>query len=120
MKATGRNWIDPADGLVVAAVITTTGVRILVDAGRRLADEALPSDELSALEDVGSHHQVGLHMQFANGTSLQRAHVLSHELQRTRSSPACPERPPSPTLNPRIAFAPDRFGDDQLVGSIVE
>ena len=30
---------------------------------------------------VGSHHQVDLHMQFSDGTSLRRAHFLSHQLQ---------------------------------------
>ena len=98
---TGARWIDPAVGLVVAAVISVTGARILLGAGRRLSDEALPDDELEALNHVaesflgdeivgfhdvrarhvGNHHQVDLHLQFARGTSLERAHALGHELQ---------------------------------------
>src|SRR5947209_425198 len=74
---------------------------IPIDASRRLADEALPPDRLVALQQVvesfvggevigyhdlrarhvGSHHQVDLHLQFAGGTSLERAHYISHQLQ---------------------------------------
>lgn len=139
VRTTGAQWIDPAVALVVAAVISTTGVRILVDASGRLADAALPPDELSALEDVvnsflsdevvgvhdlrarhvGSHHQVDLHMQFANGTSLKRAHLLSHELQD-----AIIARLPGTTvlthLEPEDRVRPDRFGDDQAVTSSVD
>jgi cation diffusion facilitator family transporter len=128
---TGVKWIDPAVGLLVAAAISTTGVRILSDASRRLADEALPPDELAALQEVvnsfispevvgvhdlrarhvGSNHQVDLHMQFANGTSLQRAHQLSHELQD-----AVAHRLPGTTvlvhLEPEDRVRPDRFADE--------
>jgi cation diffusion facilitator family transporter len=128
---TGADWIDPLVGLVVAIAISTTGVRILIDASRRLADEALPPDELTALEEVvnsflgtevvgvhdlrarhvGSHHQVDLHMQFSDGTSLRRAHFLSHRLQD-----AVIERLPGTTvlthLEPEDRVRPDRFGDD--------
>ena len=101
VKLTGANWMDPVVGLLVAAAITRTGVRILIEASRRLADEALPADELAALQQVvgsfvgdevvgyhdlrarhvGSNHQVDLHLQFASGTSLERAHYVSHQLQ---------------------------------------
>lgn len=127
---THARWIDPAVGLVVAGAITTTGVGILNDAGRRLADEALPDDELAALQEVvdafvsaevvgvhdlrarhvGSHHQVDLHMQFAEGTSLKRAHELSHLLQD-----AVVKRLPGTTLlvhlEPEDRVRPDRFAD---------
>lgn len=128
---TGARWIDPAVGLIVAAAISTTGVRILNDATRRLADEALPPDELAALQEVvdsfissevvgvhdlrarhvGSHHQVDLHMQFAEGTTLRRAHHLSHQLQD-----AIVRRLPGTTvlvhLEPEDRVRPDRFTEE--------
>jgi len=134
VKLTGANWIDPAVGLLVAVAITTTGVRILVDASRRLADEALPADELEALQDVvrsfigdqvvgfhdlrarhvGSHHQVDLHLQFAAGTSLERAHRVSHQLQD-----AIVARLPGTTvlihLEPQDRVRPDRFDEAEPV-----
>ena len=128
---THLQFIDPVVGLLVAVAVSTTGVRILNDAGRRLADEALPPDELAALQEVvngfisaevvgvhdlrarhvGSHHQVDLHMQFADGTSLRRAHLLSHELQD-----AVLARLPGTTmlvhLEPEDRVRPDRFADE--------
>jgi len=101
VQLTGAEWVDSAVGLVVAAVITFTGVGILVGSGRRLIDETLPVDELAAISDVvdgflggqvvgyhdlrarhaGNHHQVDLHLQFTEDTSLKEAHRLSHQLQ---------------------------------------
>jgi cation diffusion facilitator family transporter len=128
---TGAEWIDPVVGLLVAAAITVTGVRILIDATRHLADEALPPDELTALQEVvngfisdevvgvhdlrarrvGSNHQVDLHMQFADGVSLARAHFLSHQLQD-----AVVRRLPGTTLlvhlEPEDRVRPDRFSDE--------
>ncbi len=128
IKLTGANWIDPVVGLLVATAISATGVRILVGASRRLADEALPPDELAALEQVvqsfighevvgfhdlrarhvGSHHQVDLHLQFAGGTSLERAHYISHQLQDEIAG-----RLPGTTalvhLEPEDRVRPDRF-----------
>jgi cation diffusion facilitator family transporter len=128
VKLTGADWIDPVIGLLVAAAITRTGVRILIDASRRLADEALPADELAALQQVvesfighevvgyhdlrarhvGSSHQVDLHLQFASGTSLERAHYVSHQLQDKIVS-----RLPGTTvlvhLEPEDRVRPDRF-----------
>jgi cation diffusion facilitator family transporter len=139
IKITGATWIDPVVGLIVAGAITLTGVRILVDAGRRLADEALPADELAALQQVvdsfigdevvgvhdvrarhvGSHHQVDLHMQFADGTSLRRAHFLSHQMQD-----AIVERLPGTTvlthLEPEDRVRPDRFGEPEPVSTTGE
>jgi divalent metal cation (Fe/Co/Zn/Cd) transporter len=127
---TGAEWIDSVVGLIVAGAISVTGVRILNEALRRLADEALPPDELATLQTVvdaflseevvgvhdlrarhvGSHHQVDLHMQFADGTSLKRAHFLSHQLQD-----AIVEHLPGTTvlihLEPEDRVRPDRFSD---------
>jgi cation diffusion facilitator family transporter len=127
---THLQFIDPVVGLLVAVAVSTTGVRILNEASRRLADEALPPDELRALQEVvnsfistevvgvhdlrarhvGSHHQVDLHMQFADGTSLHRAHLLSHRLQAAVSG-----RLPGTTvlvhLEPEERVRPDRFAE---------
>ena len=131
VEITHMHWIDPVVGLLVAVAISTTGVRILVDASRRLADEALPPDELTALTEVvdsfvshevvgvhdvrarhvGLNHQVDLHMQFADGVSLRRAHQLSHQLQD-----AVARRLPGTTvlvhLEPEDRVRPDRFADE--------
>jgi cation diffusion facilitator family transporter len=135
-KLTGATWMDPVVGLLVAAAITRTGVRILIEASRRLADEALPPDELAALvqvvgsfvgqevvgfhdlraRHVGSHHQVDLHLQFATGTSLERAHYVSHQLQDS-----IVERLPGTTvlvhLEPEDRVRPDRFEEPDSVST---
>ena len=136
VKLTGAHWLDPMVGLVVAAAISRTGARILIDASRRLADEALPPDELAALQQVvasfvgdevvgyhdlrarhvGSNHQVDLHLQFAAGTSLERAHYVSHQLQD-----AIVDRLPGTTvlvhLEPEDRVRPDRFEQSDSVSS---
>jgi cation diffusion facilitator family transporter len=134
VRLTGAGWIDSVIGLLVAVAISSTGVRILVDASRRLADEALPADELEALQEVvgafvggevvgfhdlrarhvGSHHQVDLHLQFASGTSLERAHLVSHQLQD-----AIVARLPGTTalihLEPEDRVRPDRFEHPEAI-----
>jgi cation diffusion facilitator family transporter len=124
---THLQFIDPVVGLLVAVAVSTTGVRILNEASRRLADEALPPDELRALQEVvnsfistevvgvhdlrarhvGSHHQVDLHMQFADGTSLQ---PVGEEMG------AVSGRLPGTTvlvhLEPEERVRPDRFADE--------
>lgn len=136
VRLTGARWIDPVVGLLVAAAISATGVRILTDAGRRLADEALPDDELAILQQVidsfitgevvgvhdvrarhvGSRHQVDLHMQFSDGTSLRRAHYLSHQLQDAIVG-RLPETTVLVHLEPEDRVRPDRFGAPQPVSS---
>jgi cation diffusion facilitator family transporter len=137
VKLTGARWIDPVVALLVAATISVTGVRILLGAGRRLADETLPTDELDELRDVvesflgdevvgfhdlrarhvGSHHEVDLHLQFVSGTSLERAHEISHRLQD-----AIVGRLPGTTvlvhLEPEQRVRPDRFGDTGQVSGV--
>jgi cation diffusion facilitator family transporter len=131
---TGADWIDPVAGLVIAAAISTSGVRILLDAGRRLVDEALPTDELAQLtavvgsflgeevvgfhdlraRHVGSHHQVDLHLQFARGTSLERAHAISHRLQDAIVT-NLPSTSVLVHLEPEDSVRPDRFGDPDTI-----
>lgn len=132
VKVTGVHWIDPAVGLIVGSAISTTGVRILNGVSRRLADETLPSEELQQLQDVarsfvgdevvgyhdlrarhlGSTHQVDLHLQFADGISLRRAHEISHQIQD-----AMVAKLPGTTvlihLEPEERVRADRFEADQ-------
>jgi cation diffusion facilitator family transporter len=102
VEVTGLNWLDPATALVVAAAIVFAGVRILARSSRVLVDEALPASELGAVKEAfqqhgaeelegfhklrarraGSRRYLDMHVQFAEGTSLRRAHQLAHELQR--------------------------------------
>jgi cation diffusion facilitator family transporter len=98
---TGEPAIDPITALVVATVIVWSGIRIVNRSSRVLVDEALPDDELAQVGEAieaheprevvgyhklrarraGSRRHIDLHVQFAPGTTLERAHYLSHELQ---------------------------------------
>ncbi|MBA2440350.1 MAG: cation transporter [Thermoleophilaceae bacterium] len=102
VEVTGVTWIDPAMALVVAAAIVFAGVRIMARSSRVLVDEALPEVELDAVRQAfeqhgatelagfhklrarraGSRRYIDMHVQFAEGTTLTRAHGLAHELQR--------------------------------------
>ena len=101
VELTGAEWIDPAAALLVAVAIVVAGVRILNRTSRVLVDEALPQEELDAVAEAvashgapelvgfhklrarraGSRRYIDMHVQFREGTSLQRAHQISHELQ---------------------------------------
>jgi cation diffusion facilitator family transporter len=101
VEITGNDALDPAVALAVAVAIVFSGVRILTRSSRVLVDEALPPEELLAVREAieqhapdevtgfhklrarraGSRRYVDLHMQFRDGTSLQRAHEISHQLQ---------------------------------------
>jgi cation diffusion facilitator family transporter len=103
---TGVEELDAVAALVVACAIVFTGVRLVSRSSRVLVDEALPEVELerigAAIEGYGApevigHHKlrarragsrryIDLHVQFARGTTLERAHQLSHELQRAIGS----------------------------------
>jgi cation diffusion facilitator family transporter len=98
---TGEHKLDPSTALVVAAVIVWSGVRIVNRSSRVLVDEALPERELAQVGEAietrgapevvgyhklrarraGSRRHIDLHVQFAPGTTLERAHYLSHQLQ---------------------------------------
>ena len=101
IEVTGYDQIDAIVALMVASAIVYTGVRILSRSSRVLMDEALPKDELDVVRKViaehpapelegyhklrgrraGSARYIDLHVQFASGTSLERAHHVAHELQ---------------------------------------
>jgi cation diffusion facilitator family transporter len=87
--------------LVALALVAITGVRLVSRSSRVLVDEALPEEELERIaaaingygapevigyhklraRRAGSRRYIDLHVQFAPGTTLERAHQLSHELQ---------------------------------------
>jgi cation diffusion facilitator family transporter len=101
IQATGVEELDAIVALVVAAAIVLAAVRILSRSSRVLVDEALPEEELSAIRDAiaahpggelvgfhklrgrraGSARYIDLHLQFASGTTLERAHLIAHEVQ---------------------------------------
>jgi cation diffusion facilitator family transporter len=101
VQITGEVVFDPAVALAVAAAIVVAGFRILSRSSRVLVDEVLPRHELDAIEaaiaesrapevagyhklrarQAGSRRHIDLHVQFKEGTSLERAHSLAHRLQ---------------------------------------
>jgi cation diffusion facilitator family transporter len=98
---TGVDELDPIAALVVAVAIVFSGVRLVSRSSRVLVDEALPEDEIRAVAEAiegvgadevigfhkirarrgGSRRYVDLHVQFRRGTTLERAHGVSHRLQ---------------------------------------
>jgi len=98
---TGVNELDSAVALVVAAAIVYAGLRLVTRSSRILVDEALPQEELDAVREAiasyggpevvgfhklrgrraGSARHIDLHLQFAAGTTLERAHEIAHRLQ---------------------------------------
>lgn len=98
---TGVDALDSITALVVAGAIIAAGLRLVTSSSRILVDEALPDSELDDIRDVmrrregsevlgfhalrarraGSRRYVDMHVQFRDGTTLERAHELAHELQ---------------------------------------
>jgi cation diffusion facilitator family transporter len=101
VQVTGFDSFDPITALMVAGVIVYSGVRIVSRSSRVLVDEALPDDELAQVAEAiesygapevagyhklrarraGSRRHIDMHVQFRPGTTLERAHKVSHELQ---------------------------------------
>ena len=101
VEVTGVEILDPIVALLVAVAIVGAGLRIIARSSRVLVDEALPPEELEAVRlaisdhaapevagfhklrarRAGSRRYVDLHVQFTEGTTLSRAHAISHELQ---------------------------------------
>lgn len=101
VQVTGIELFDPIVALVVAVAIVGAGLRIVARSSRVLVDEALPERELAAVREAiaahaapevagfhklrarraGSRRYVDLHVQFTEGTTLSRAHAITHELQ---------------------------------------
>lgn len=102
VQITGEAAFDAIAALCVAVAIVVAGIRLLSRSGRALVDEA-PAEELDRVETViarereaapeiagyhklrahlaGAHLHVDLHLQFRQGTSLERAHSLAHTLR---------------------------------------
>jgi cation diffusion facilitator family transporter len=98
---TDSRALDPITALVVAIVIVWSGIRIVSRSSRVLVDEALPEGELALVREAieaygapevvgyhklrarraGSRRHIDLHIQFRPGTTLERAHAVSHQLQ---------------------------------------
>jgi cation diffusion facilitator family transporter len=98
---TGVDALDSITALVVAGAIVGAGVRLVTNSSRVLVDEALPAEELDAIRTIISRHEgsevvgfhalrarragsrryIDMHVQFREGTTLERAHELAHELQ---------------------------------------
>jgi cation diffusion facilitator family transporter len=101
VEVTGVVELDAAVALAVAAAIVIAGLRILMRSSRVLVDEALPAEELDVVREAissypgnevrsfhklrgrraGSDRYIDVHVQFAPGTTLERAHAIAHELQ---------------------------------------
>jgi cation diffusion facilitator family transporter len=99
---TGVQELDSIVALIVASAIVYAGIRILGRTSRVLVDEALPAEELDLVREAiaghgapelvghhklrgrraGSARYIDVHLQFAPGTSLERAHGIGHEVQR--------------------------------------
>jgi cation diffusion facilitator family transporter len=94
-------WIDPVVALLVAAWIVIAGARLLRRASRALIDEALPQSDLDTIRQTirevggprgvvgfhklrsrsaGSRRYIDVHLQFAEGTTLEDAHGAAHAL----------------------------------------
>lgn len=134
---TGVDELDAVAALVVACAIVFAGVRLVSRSSRVLVDEALPQAELDSIAaaidghgaaEVLGHHKlrarragsrryIDLHVQFARGTTLERAHQLSHDLQNAigarvggadvlihlEPEDALKPREPGPLDRPRVA-----------------
>jgi cation diffusion facilitator family transporter len=101
VKITGSARFDPITALVIAVAIVWSGIRIVSRSSRVLVDEALPAGEMAAVREAieayhapevtgfhklrarraGSRRHIDLHVQFRKGTTLERAHEVSHELE---------------------------------------
>lgn len=98
---TGINELDSITALAVATAIVAAGIRLVTSSSRILVDETLPADEMESVREIVESHEGGevigfhalrarragsrryldMHVQFAKGTTLERAHELAHELQ---------------------------------------
>jgi cation diffusion facilitator family transporter len=101
VELTGVVAFDSITALVVAAAIVVAGLRILRRSSGVLVDEALPDSEMDRIEvaiaaartpevagyhklrarRAGRHRYIDLHVQYRSGTSLERAHRLSHAMR---------------------------------------
>ena len=101
VELTDEPAFDSIAALVVAVAIVVSGVRIMRRSSGVLMDAAPPREELDRIESTiaaskppemlgyhklrarkaGARRWIDLHVQFRNGTSLERAHEAAHELR---------------------------------------
>jgi cation diffusion facilitator family transporter len=105
VAATGFHRLDAVIALFVAALVVRLGHRLVRDALRVLQDESLPADELELIRAVlqrplpgvtgyhrlrsrraGANRHVDLHMTFDPELSIERAHALASEVERSLES----------------------------------
>lgn len=101
VELTDEAVFDALAALVVAVAIVAAGVRLMMRSGRVLMDEVLPPADLDLIENAiaeirppemvgyhklrgrraGARRHIDLHVQYRDGTSLERAHQLAHALR---------------------------------------
>ncbi len=101
VEITGIDAFDSITALIVAAAIVWSGIRIIRRSSGVLVDEALPDSEMDLIEaaiatartpEVAGYHKlrarragarryIDLHVQYVSGTSLERAHELTHAMR---------------------------------------
>jgi cation diffusion facilitator family transporter len=101
VQITGIAAFDSITALIVAVAIVWAGLALVRRSSGVLIDEALPEKEMDRIEAAiaaarteevagyhklrarraGSRRHVDFHVQYRNGTSLERAHELAHEMR---------------------------------------
>jgi cation diffusion facilitator family transporter len=101
VQATGIAAFDSITALIVAVVIVWAGLTLVRRSSGVLIDEALPEKEMDRIEAAiasarteevagyhklrarraGSRRHIDFHVQYRNGTSLERAHELAHDMR---------------------------------------
>lgn len=101
VQVTGIAAFDSITALIVAVAIVWAGLTLVRRSSGVLIDEALPEKEMDRIEAAiatarteevagyhklrarraGSRRHVDFHVQYRNGTSLERAHELAHEMR---------------------------------------
>lgn len=103
VQITGAEQLDAAVGIAFSGFIVLTGLNIIRRAAGILVDESPPPEEMDRIEaaiararadepEVVGYHKlrarttgrrryIDLHVQFAGGTTLERAHDLAHRLR---------------------------------------
>ena len=101
VQVTGEEWLDAAVAIALSVFIVFTGINIIRRAAGILVDESPPPEEMDRIEAairssrppemVGSHklrarvtgrrRYIDMHVQFRDGTTLERAHSLAHQLR---------------------------------------
>jgi cation diffusion facilitator family transporter len=137
VQITGDAAFDSIAALCVAGAIVYAGIRLLMQSGAVLIDEAPPPEELDRIEaaiaaerardpEIAGYHKlrarragarryVDLHVQFREGTTLERAHSLAHRLRdaieaEVPGSEVLIHVEPEGSLKPPDATAPLRQG----------